>query len=535
MLAHLFVKCWMIVSTLACSKIYFRIDEHFTLATINPLSPSVTVPSAILFRQRWIDYINNPKLVTLIKALGPMYARVGGTQADFVRYVPDQNTNIEEKLKSTIAPTCNPHPRDQRRFDAHGKWVEREMTARQTLNQDKKRIVRNITFSSTDWVNLNEFCKCVGWKLIFGLNLLQRKGLAWDPSNAEKLLKYTEKRRYKVDWELGNESNYYNAHPPWGITLTPEEVGSAFLRLRELLEASKWLKSSLVVGPDMNQLGSDVSARFLNRFLQTAGGAIDRITVHQYDFGAPNATLYDFLSPRNMNKIIAQITWVKRFVNRYVPNTPIWLGETSSAFGGGVKGFSDSFLDGFTWIDKLGTTARLGVDLVIRQSIFAQGYSLIDKNFDPLPDFWLTLLYRRIVGHQVLNLHLQECNFTHCRILKNEDVRMYAHCAKRSLYMQGNVVVYFVNVRPNPVRIAIVSHHKTKHRNELYLFQPSIPGNLTSKEVLLNGKVLRLSSTLSIPPLLPIRLSHGALVDGLNIPGYSYGFLVLKTRFTACL
>ena len=63
----------------------------------------------------------------------------------------------------------------------------------------------------------------------------------------------------------------------------------------------------------------------------------------------------------------------------------------------------------FRWIDKLGTTARLGVDLVIRQSIFAQGYSLIDKNFDPLP----VSAVANTTFDSLITLRILKCLFIH--------------------------------------------------------------------------------------------------------------------------
>ena len=39
----------------------------------------------------------------------------------------------------------------------------------------------------------------------------------------------------------------------------------------------------------------------------------------------------------------------------------------------------------FRWLDKLGITSKLGVDLVFRQGFFEHAYGLVDGNFSPRP------------------------------------------------------------------------------------------------------------------------------------------------------
>jgi hypothetical protein len=60
-------------------------------------------------------------------------------------------------------------------------------------------------------------------------------------------------------------------------------------------------------------------------------------------------------------------------------------GETGSAYGGGAHGLSDRYVAGFLWLDKLGMAARLGVDVVVRQSLCGGNYGLLGPEMEPLP------------------------------------------------------------------------------------------------------------------------------------------------------
>lgn len=494
------------------------IDGDHILHETSPLFPSVALESYI-FSSRWIDHFNDTQFMTLVKAFGPSYLRLGGTKNDFVHYLPDENIHVSRHDR------CSTTPRDEMKFNQHRIMTEelelKDMMLLQTFDR------KNITLSSTDWVTLNEFCKCVGWNLVFALNLQTRNGTEWNSENAQKLIDFTE-NKYQISWELGNEPNSYRHKLETQIT--PEQNAEGFMKLKQLLNASSWWNQSRIIGPDVNNMHKVRSLNYLETFLQHAESAIDVVTFHEYNFDGHTAKLQDFIDVKYYSSIQKQVYDIFQVVNKFKSSAEkVWLGETSAAYGGGAKNLSSSFVDGFMWLDKLGQTARMGVDNVIRQAFFGGNYGLLDYNFDPRPDYWLTLLYKRLVGHKVLQVLLKE----------DELFRVYCHCTNnvRSRYPKGSATVYFLNLNSSMQSFYIENLFKTTlfPRGDMYLLESGAPGVLNSPLVRLNGKVISMPDESTIPPLEPRKVTFREFLEGVTIPSYSFGFLILSdVRFDAC-
>ena len=193
--------------------------------------------------------------------------------------------------------------------------------------------------SGKDWRKINDFVRETGWKMLFDLNVLLRKPNApgaWNVKNAWKLLDYSSRvgNIGNIDFELGNEPN--SLHHQLNITLSGKLLGRDFERLRLLLNQFPLFINSSIVGPDVNHMPSKGAFKYLSDVLDYSGDVLDAITWHQYYLDGHIAKIDDFKNPKTLDKLDDALSQVNTFVRKTKRNkVPIWLGETSSAYGGG--------------------------------------------------------------------------------------------------------------------------------------------------------------------------------------------------------
>ncbi len=202
-----------------------------------------------------------------------------------------------------------------------------------------------------------------------------------------------------------------------------------------------------------------------------------------------------------------------------------WLGETSSAYDGGVPGVSDSYVAGFMWLDKLGVAARLNHGVVVRQTFYGGSYSLINKkSLDPLPDYWSSLLYKKLVGPRVLEVY-DGLSF-------GRTIRVYAHCTPdMSMYSVGSVVLIVLNTQHNEIQLVLTNELEGPPVHQ-YLLTPGDSDNLTSQTVRLNGELLQMINDTFLPNIQPKPIIPPVEII---LPPVSYGFFVIPdARVNAC-
>ncbi|KAI3362512.1 hypothetical protein L3Q82_012799 [Scortum barcoo] len=500
--------------------------------------PSTNRIRLIRFLSLCFVVFRSPKIRTLARALTPAFLRFGGTRQDFMVFNPQRRlqdsgftageftSDPDPAGPDPAAPSCDklelPWWLEERLKKG---WIQQQVILKK---EDLQRKYNRVKFTEYTVDLLHAFTNCSGLDLIFGLNaLLRTADNSWNSSNARTLLKYCESRQYRMNWELGNEPNSYEKKA--GIRVDGYQLGQDFTQLRRMLSESKFYHDTGLFGPDVGQ-PRDHRTDILQGFLQSGAEAVDACTWHHYYVNGRDTSLEDFLDPEVLDTLALKTNEVLEKVNRLSPGKPVWLGETSSAYGGGAAGLSDTFVAGFMWLDKLGLAARLGLGVVMRQVLIGSGsYHLVDDNLDPLPDYWLSVLYKRLVGPEVLKVEALSAS------VRSKRVRLYLHCTNRkSSYRRGAVTLMSMNLSKKPARIslpALVSSGTV----EAFVLQSDQPGEegLYSRSVKLNGEVLKMVDDQTLPDLKGTRLPPS---EHLHLPAYSLAFFVLEdAEAAACV
>ncbi|XP_026995857.1 heparanase [Tachysurus fulvidraco] len=497
------------------SRLARKVDERFL---------SVTIDASLVAEEKFMFLLGSPKLRTLAKALTPAFLRFGGTEQDFMKFKPQSEYYMTKSYSGDyfphLGPACSkyelpPLLEEELKRD----WAVQALLLRQEDVQGK---YKQVDFSEHAVDLLYSFVNCSGLELIFGLNaLLRSPENMWDSQNAELLLNYCERQQYKMSWELGNEPNSYEKKA--GIRVNGSQLGEDFIHLRKILRKSELYSSSGLYGPDISQ-PRDHRKDLLTGFLESGAEAIDACTWHHYYVNGRDASLDDFLDPKVLDMLADKTDEVLKIVNSLSPGKKVWLGETSSAYGGGAFGLSDTFVAGFMWLDKLGLAAKLGLDVVMRQVLIGSGtYHLVDNNLDPLPDYWLSVLYKRLIGPEVLTVQVPSGSGRQKQLL-----RVYLHCTNKEsyTYRKGAVTLFTLNLSKKQMVIKlpkIVSNSTV----EVFVLQAAEPGEdgLRSRSVRLNGDVLKMVDERTLPSLHGVELPPG---DHLKLPALSFAFYVLK-------
>jgi heparanase 1 len=291
------------------------------------------------------------------------------------------------------------------------------------------------------WEALVSFADAVGMRLVFTVNAgpgpRDRRGL-WTAENARHLMTAVREERHPVlGWELGNEINAFVVIHGLRGRVSSRRYARDFRLFRDTVR--KTVPGTLAAGPASAfwpVLGE--FQRVTEPFLKRVDGDLDVLTWHYYPqqsergpFATRRAGLRTMLEPAFLDDAARIQRRLAGYRDRHTGSTvPIWLGETGNAQFGGQEGVSDRFAGTLWWVDELGLMARHGVQRIFRQTLAGADYGLLDyRSGAANPDYWATLLWKRLCGGEVYDA------------VEPQDSRLRLYCHSRADGAAGLVFV----------------------------------------------------------------------------------------------
>uniref|UniRef100_A0A7S3C5L5 Uncharacterized protein n=1 Tax=Haptolina ericina TaxID=156174 RepID=A0A7S3C5L5_9EUKA len=186
------------------------------------------------------------------------------------------------------------------------------------------------------------------------------------------------------------------------------------------------------------------------------------------------------------------------------PKLPeLWLGETGSAQVGGEPGISGCWATSLWWLDQLGLLATQGHAVQCRQTLAGADYGLIDDaTLEPTPDYWASVLWRRLMGTAVFRAHADGAPPT---------LRVYAHRSPRGRSAappfpdtaSDATTFLVINLGSDPVELDLFAATSRSEREaEVWLLEGAFP-NSTSCTI--NGVQAVTAADGAVPDFLPRR------------------------------
>eukprot|EP00794_Sanderia_malayensis_P009600 gene9600-10587_t len=434
--------------------------------------------NATHFAKAYIFTVNTTKVVTEVELNFLSLALDSNVIAKDLAYPPFTSPKFQALCEGLAKINIDGRPHTYLRI---GGSTEDDIVFKLNgLDTNSEKYVLN----STEWDTINIFAMKFQWKLIFGLNsLLRRHDGSWDPINAIEFMRYTASKGYLVNYELGNEPDLYLGHR--NISLHPDQLARDFGTLKVVIEEES-SGAPMIFGPDVATLHRD---EYFKKFVTNIEEDIlNAVTFHFYYGASKNATLHNFTDPAYLDIFMQKANDAKKIVasSPTTKDIPIWVGETGSTYGGGAHNLSDRFAAGFLWLDKLGLAARLNISVIIRQTLMGGQYALVDKDLNPTPDYWISVLYKQLVGYRVLNVTNS--------LQANRTVRVYAHCVNTygdHKYEKGAITMFAINLNATEDAYINLTGSLKGLGASQYLLQAA-DGDVTSKDVMLNGVVLEM-------------------------------------------
>ena len=420
-----------------------------------------------------------PRLLDLARPLGPAYLRIGGRIADRTFYA------LRGRPK---APPSG--------YDA--------------------------VLTAARWDAIVNFAQDAGFALTFTLNAgpsaRDRDG-AWQEGQARLLIEHAAARQDPIlVWGLGHELNRVAADFE-GENVSAEQYARDVAVAARLIDSRS--SGSLLSGPACRfwpGIG-EPNPRFWTT-MALAAKNLGVITWHYYSHPPYDGrTTSPTLTPEALDEVAIWARQVSQTRDLSgAAGRPLWMAETALS---SADEATDRFDASCWWVDHLGTLAKAGHAVVVRNALTGTRDGLIDDDsLEPRPDYWASVVWKRVMGREVL-----------APVVDPEDanVRVYAHWTPAGDGIpEGAISLLVVNLRKEMAQVELQA--LATQQALAFRFQRSPTDDAV---VHVNGIPMRASEPL---PAIEARIESLEASPHLRVAAQSYAFFVLApsgANFTA--
>jgi len=384
----------------------------------------------------------------------------------------------------------------------------------------------DLCLNASRWDQLHAFASTTSSKIVFGMSYPGKDSGVWNSSQAAAMWTYSAAKGYNSDttmygFEVGEELTGFSVGTPEFTAYT-----ASYQRAAKLL-ASTYSKGSsgggarpALMGPCPGMAWPEL-ATWYPAFLEGTRGALDVAVYHSYNQYVPTGddkvlycnTTVPNGSPADTHGASPGGTgWQAKTIGEYgaAVNVPVWLGEGGPHNGGGHGPEANTFVASFTYLDMLGTLSEVGNAVFARQTLVGGNYELLrcssaqlfpgeTCDFEPRPDYWVALLWRRLMGPQALvptltaaRSSVEGASASPSKMPLLSNLRVYQHCTVGSgTGMNGSVTISFSNMADVTVySLELPTQLAAGRRYEYHLAAANATAGFEDRELMLNGKLL---------------------------------------------
>ena len=425
-------------------------------------APDITAPGGMnpsLYEYRAPIDLGNARLRKLAAALGPAYVRVSGTWMNSTYF------------QDTDAPAPATPPAGF-----------------------------NSVMTRAQWKGVVDFSRAVDAKIVtsFSTSAGTRDAAGiWTPDQAKKFVAYTMQVGGSLAAaEFMNEPTFATmGGAPKGYDAAA--YAKDYVVFKQFARAD--LPGMVILGPGgVGEGGSLIPPQMAaamhlvktEDILALTGPAFDAFSYHSYGGassrcgrGMGGTTSESALTDEWLAKPGQIEAYYAGIRDKQMPGKAIWLTETAQTACGGDR-WASTFLDSFRYLNQLGSLAKLGVQVHMHNTLASSDYGLLDeKTYDPRPNYWAALLWRRLMGTTVLEAGVQGAGPSPAT-----NLHLYAQCMRST---PGGVTLLAINADKNAAQTLSIPTGAERYT--------LTSNDLMSQTVELNGTELKLGSGDALP------------------------------------